>query len=39
MPTEDKFNLFKMTKYQCKVSEGFETSENQHTYIWNIPIL
>ena len=39
MLTEDKTDLSKIMKYQCEVSEGFETSENQHTYIRFIPIL
>ena len=39
MPTEDKSDLFKIMKYQCEVSEGFETLGNQHTDIWYIPIL
>ena len=31
MPTEDKSDLFKIVKYQCKVSEGFKTLGNRHT--------
>ena len=39
MLTEDKSDLFKIAKYQCEVSKEFETSRNQHTDIWYIPIL